>query len=150
MIAEEALVQVFGRKVKSTYMTMAPKVREEVRAAFPALAHVDGTARHQSVASSDEPWIHQLLLAVGRRSGLAALINTSFNSKGQPITNRVTECLSLLDNTPELDYVLIEDKLFTSKSNQDRSKTSSAVHAPGVCVACPLECCESQPSLNAS
>merc|ERR1712177_159229 len=89
MLAEEALEEVFGRIVKSPYMTMAPRVRDEVRERFPALAHLDGTARHQSVGRDDEPWIHALLLAVGRRTGLAALINTSFNSRGKPIVNSV-------------------------------------------------------------
>merc|ERR1712048_753114 len=63
-------------------MTMAPIVLEKAKTDFPALAHVDGTARHQSVAHHDESWIHSLLLAVGKRTGLAALINTSFNLYG--------------------------------------------------------------------
>merc|ERR1712046_483371 len=96
MIADEDLEKVFGRVVKSPYMTMAPLVREEILMQFPALAHLDGTARHQSVGKEDEPWIHALLLAVGRRTGLAALINTSFNTKGKPIVNTVKECLALL------------------------------------------------------
>ena len=49
---------------------------------------------------------------MGRRTGLAALINTSFNTKGKPITNSVVESLEMLDNLPDLDYVLIEDWLF--------------------------------------
>lgn len=116
MIADEALEEVFGPSApKSPYMTMAPQVKEEVRERFPALAHVDGTARHQSVGAKDEPWIHALLLAVGKRTGLAALINTSFNSKGKPIVNTVKECLKMLDDLPDLDYVLIEDWLFRKK-----------------------------------
>ena len=47
-----------------------------------AMVHFDGTARHQSVGHKDEPWIHELLLAVAKHTGLAALINTSFNTKG--------------------------------------------------------------------
>merc|ERR1712187_135439 len=107
MIADEALEQVFGRTIKSPYMSMAPLVRTEVREKFPALAHLDGTARHQSVGNADEPWIHALLLAVGRRTGLAALINTSFNSRGAPIVNTVHLCLEMLDTLEGLDYVLI-------------------------------------------
>lgn len=112
MIAEEALEEVFGQRIKSPYMTMAPLVRESVRERFPALAHVDGTARHQSVGAEDEPWIHALLLAIGKKTGLAALINTSFNSKGKPIVNTVRESLKMLDDLPDLDFVLIEDWLF--------------------------------------
>jgi carbamoyltransferase len=120
MVSEEALRQVFGRRVKSPYMTMAPRVLEDVRARYPALAHVDGTARHQSVGEEDEPWVHSLLLAVGRQTGLAALINTSFNSKGQPIVNRISECLEMLDELMDLDYVLIEDWLFRKSSRRLR------------------------------
>ena len=72
--------EVFGREVPSPYMSMAPRVLEHIQKRYPALAHLDGTARHQSVGKADEPWIHALLLAVGRRIGVAALINTSFNT----------------------------------------------------------------------
>merc|ERR1719265_669842 len=104
MIADEALDEVFGQEVKSTYMTMAPRVREHIRKRFPALAHLDGTARHQSVSKDDEPWIHALLLAVGKRTGLAALINTSLNTRGKPILNTVKECITMLEEETDLDY----------------------------------------------
>ena len=116
MIAEEHLKKVFGRVVKSPYMSMAPRVREAIKEKFPALAHLDGTARHQSVSREDEPFIHALLLAVGRRTGLAALINTSFNTKGKPITNSLRESLEMLDTLPDLDYLLIEDWLFQKRA----------------------------------
>ena len=93
---------------------MAPRVLPEIRERFPVLAHIDGTARHQSVGKSDEPWVHSLLLAVGKRTGLAALINTSFNSKGKPIVNSVSESLQMLSEHVDLDYVLIDDWLFRS------------------------------------
>lgn len=112
MIADEALEHVFGHRFGSVYMEFAPVVREEVRQKFPGLSHFDGTARHQSVGREDEPWVHALLLAVGKRTGLAALINTSFNSKGKPITNTVQESLEMLDTLQDLDFVLIEDWLF--------------------------------------
>merc|ERR1719305_1681369 len=94
---------------------MAPQVRAEIGERFPALTHLDGTARHQSVGHGDEPWLHELLLAVGKRTGLAALINTSFNTKGRPIVNTVRECLKMLHELPDLDYVLIEDWLFRKR-----------------------------------
>jgi carbamoyltransferase len=115
MIADEALEEVFGRVIKSPYMTMAPRVRDEIKYKYPGIAHFDFTARHQSVGKQDEPWVHALLLAVGRRTGLAALINTSFNRKGKPIVNTVKECLAMLSEEKDLDYVLIEDFLFQKK-----------------------------------
>ncbi|CAJ1403344.1 unnamed protein product [Effrenium voratum] len=114
MIADEALVRVFGRHVRSPHMERAPRVQEWVKQQFPAMVHFDGTARHQSVGQREEPWIHSLLLAVSKLTGLAALINTSFNTRGKPIVNSVKESLQMLDTLPDLDYVLIEDYLFTS------------------------------------
>merc|ERR1712151_191123 len=121
MIADEALEKVFGRVIPSPFMTMAPIIRDEVRAAYPALGHVDSTARHQSVGKNDEPFIHALLLAVGKLTGLAALINTSFNTRGAPIVNTISECLTMLDELQDLDYVLIEDWLFKKSATRTAS-----------------------------
>eukprot|EP00931_Biecheleriopsis_adriatica_P076330 TRINITY_DN50051_c0_g1_i1.p1 TRINITY_DN50051_c0_g1~~TRINITY_DN50051_c0_g1_i1.p1 ORF type:complete len:165 (+),score=28.73 TRINITY_DN50051_c0_g1_i1:220-714(+) len=114
MIAEEALEQVFGNKQLSPYMSFAPIVNQDMQRRFPGLAHLDGTARHQSVSKRDEPWVHALLQAVGRHTGLAALINTSFNTKGAPICNTLSEALEMLDKLEDLDFVLVEDWLFAS------------------------------------
>jgi len=63
------------------------------------------------VTAADAPWVHALLLAVGARvaSGLPLLINTSFNTKGRPIINRVREGLTLMCNEPDLEFVVAED-----------------------------------------
>ncbi|CAE7524780.1 nodU [Symbiodinium natans] len=121
MVADEDLVTVFGYEAKSPYMSMAPAVKPDIRKRFPALAHLDGTARHQSVGKEDEPWVHSLLLAVKSWTGLAALINTSFNSRGHPIVNTIRDCLKMLRELPDLDYVLIEDWLFR-KPQEDTKK----------------------------
>ena len=115
MVASEDLEAVFGHDAftDSPYMSLAPKVKPAVRAAFPAMAHLDGTARHQSVSRDDEPWVWALLRAVGRRIGLGVLINTSFNTRGHPIVNTVRDSLKMLDELPDLDFVVIEDWLFS-------------------------------------
>ena len=95
-------------------MTAAPLVLPQMQMRFPAMVHFDGTARHQSVGKSDEAWLHALLLSIGKITGLAALINTSFNTKGKPVINSLRECLELLDTLTDLDYVLIEGWLFQS------------------------------------
>ena len=85
----------------------------EIAKRFPALAHVDGTARHQSVSEDDDAWLWALLRAVGKRTGLSALINTSFNTRGRPICNTLREALQMLDEEPDLDYLLVDDWLFS-------------------------------------
>ncbi|CAK0847602.1 unnamed protein product [Prorocentrum cordatum] len=57
MVADEAMGQFLNRTVKSPYMTMAPRVADGIKERFPAVVHLDGTARHQSVGPNDEPFI---------------------------------------------------------------------------------------------
>ncbi len=69
------------------YMIATVNVREEYRATLPAITHVDGSARVQTVAAEDNPAFHSLVKAVGRMTGREIVLNTSFNVKGQPIVN---------------------------------------------------------------
>lgn len=75
------------------YMTTIVDVREEWRDHLPAITHVDGSARVQTVSRQDEPEFHALLQAVGRETGHEMVLNTSFNVKGQPIVNTPREAL---------------------------------------------------------
>ena len=94
-------------------MSFAPRLTAAAAAALPAIAHADGTARPQTVAAEDEPWLHALLEAVRAETGWGVLINTSFNSKGKPILNTLEEALTLLRDCEDLDYVVVEDFLFS-------------------------------------
>lgn len=69
------------------YMINVVYVRPEVRAQLPAITHVNGTARLQTVSATDNADFHTLLLAVGDITGSQMVLNTSFNVKGQPIVN---------------------------------------------------------------
>mmetsp|Transcript_6296 Transcript_6296/g.14841 ORF Transcript_6296/g.14841 Transcript_6296/m.14841 type:complete len:104 (+) Transcript_6296:1390-1701(+) len=53
----------------SPYMSMAPRVSTEAARLAPAIVHFDGTARLQTLAAEDDPWMHSLLLAVGNNKG---------------------------------------------------------------------------------
>jgi len=57
----------------------------EVRSVVPAITHVDGSARIQTVDTELNPRLHALLRAFERRTGCPVLINTSFNVRGEPI-----------------------------------------------------------------
>lgn len=58
-----------------------PRAREEI----PAVVHVDGTSRIQTVDAATHPLYHRLLTAYERLTGAGAVLNTSFNVKGEPI-----------------------------------------------------------------
>jgi carbamoyltransferase len=77
-------------------MTVNVDVRPEHRAKLPAITHVDGSARVQTVGERDNAEFHELLRAVGRHTGREMVLNTSFNVKGQAIVNTPAEALETL------------------------------------------------------
>jgi carbamoyltransferase len=92
----------------SSFMSFAPRVREQWRAKLPAITHADGTARLQTVSSKQNPFLHELLTRFG-----GVLLNTSFNIRGAPILTTIADAFAVLDETT-LDHVLIEDTLFST------------------------------------
>ncbi len=75
------------------YMITTVSVHRECRTQLPAITHVDGSARLQTVSPVDNPDFHMLLEAVGKTTGREMVLNTSFNVKGQPIVNTPSEAI---------------------------------------------------------
>jgi len=67
------------------FMTITLPVLEHQRHRLQAITHVDGTARVQTVRSSDNELYYELIRNYGKLSGTPAILNTTFNLKGQPI-----------------------------------------------------------------
>ena len=67
------------------YMMKVAKATERCRREAPAVLHVDGTARVQVVGRNGDPWLIEILEAFRDRTGVAVLVNTSFNRRGEPI-----------------------------------------------------------------
>ena len=74
-------------------MVTAFDVREDKREAIPAVVHVDGTLRPQTVRRDVNPRYHRLIEAFGEITGEPVLLNTSFNIKGEPVVATVTDAL---------------------------------------------------------
>ncbi|MDX2033727.1 MAG: carbamoyltransferase C-terminal domain-containing protein [Blastocatellia bacterium] len=92
------------------YMIFIVKVLEAHRDALPAITHVDGTARVQTVSTRDNADFHQLLCAVGRATGREMLLNTSFNVKGQPIVTTPQEAIDTFLKTG-IEFLFVENTL---------------------------------------
>jgi carbamoyltransferase len=91
-------------------MVVNVQVHERHRAELPAVTHVDGSARVQTVSAADNPDFRALLGAVGRRTGRELVLNTSFNVKGQPIVNTPSEAVETFLGTG-IDALFLEDAL---------------------------------------
>jgi carbamoyltransferase len=95
-----------GEEGTFAHMLFVTQVRPPYRAQLPAITHVDGSARVQTVSMEDNPLLWRLLNAFGEITRLPILLNTSFNVRGQPIVCTPQEALDtfLLAN---LDVLVI-------------------------------------------
>ena len=84
-VLEEHAAEYFHLTQPSPFMLLAPPVRQEKKAVIPAVTHVDGTARVQTVSRSRTPRFWGLIHAFADLTGVPMVINTSFNLRGEPI-----------------------------------------------------------------
>jgi carbamoyltransferase len=84
-VAEEAAGEFFKDIKISPYMTQTYDVQPDKRAVIPAVTHVDGSARVQTVSRKYNPRYHALISEFGRLTGVPVVLNTSLNLMGQPI-----------------------------------------------------------------
>lgn len=98
VLAEHA-VNYFHCQGPSPFMTQVSLVREEKRQVIPAVTHVDGTARVQTVERAASPLYWNLIDAFYRLTSVPVVLNTSFNIKGQPIVNTPAEAVETFMQT---------------------------------------------------
>jgi carbamoyltransferase len=79
-------------------MQIAADVRPEFRSQLPAVTHVDGSARLQTVDAQNAPFLHALLTRFAR-TGWPVLLNTSLNGPGEPLTETPADSLATLRAT---------------------------------------------------
>ena len=84
VLAEHAS-EFFTLKGPSPFMLFAAQVRPEKRSRVPAIVHVDGSARPQTLRRDQNPRLYNLLMAFQRQTDIPMLLNTSFNAAGEPI-----------------------------------------------------------------
>ena len=76
------------------FMLYVVDVRENKRELLPAITHVDGTGRLQTVHQDASPRYYRLIETFGQATGVPVVLNTSFNLKGEPIVNTPQEAFS--------------------------------------------------------
>ena len=101
------------------WMQAAAPVLPAARPAVRAGLHADGTTRPQVVDAAVQPRFHALLAAYGRRSGVSALINTSFNESGFPLVSTPLEALAVFART-DMDVLVVERTVIRKKRCQPK------------------------------
>lgn len=93
-VLEERFFDLFDMRVLSPFMLIAGEVKKDWRKRLPAIVHVDGSARPQTVSRKTNPVFHQLLATLNSRVGLPAVLNTSFNLDDEPLVNSPEHALA--------------------------------------------------------
>jgi carbamoyltransferase len=100
MVLLDRARDVFTGPVPSPYMLFTHRVRPGWGERLPAVTHVDGSARVQTVDPADEPLVARMLTAFDERTGLPVVVNTSLNTAGRPIVDDPRDALECFGSGP--------------------------------------------------
>ena len=109
----------FTNKNEILYMSVICDIKKQYLDIMPAITHIDGSARLQTVTKKTNFFLWKLIKEFENFSNFPVLLNTSFNPGGEPIINFCEVGLKMLETT-NLDYVLIENTIFTDFKNKDK------------------------------
>ena len=106
VILEEHKDSLFECNMKSPYMLRTYHIKKEYLNKIPAIVHLDGSARVQTVSESDNELLYNVISAFYQETGIPALCNTSLNDKGEPIIDSISEVFNFcLRKKIEICYI---------------------------------------------
>lgn len=113
-VLEEYAQDYFDIDRPSPYMLFVPRVREEKRSSIPAVTHVDGTGRLQTVQRDFNPHFYSIIQKFHAKTGVPVLLNTSFNVANEPIVETPGDAIRCFLST-RIDALLIDDYLLVKE-----------------------------------
>ena len=106
-ILKEAVKDYFVQNDAVPFMEKVFDIKKEKQNEIPAVTHVDGTGRLQTVDKTTSPRYHKLISKFAEKSGVPILLNTSFN-ENEPIVNKPEEALDCFLRT-KMDMLVMEN-----------------------------------------
>lgn len=113
VLVEEA-PRLFGRPLVAPFMLLSVPLSAAGRQAIPGASHVDGTARLQTVGAAEGAY-RSLLEELATQTSVGAVLNTSFNGRGEPVVRTALEAVASARRM-NLDAVVVEDRLIETGS----------------------------------
>ncbi len=110
----EAVPDYFEFDGESPFMLLAIPTRKEKQKEIPAVVHVDGTCRIQSVTKEDNGRFYDLIHAFKNITGVPLILNTSFNLAGDPIVETPDDAIECFLKT-KIDYLILEEYIVSKK-----------------------------------
>ncbi|MET9323539.1 carbamoyltransferase C-terminal domain-containing protein [Streptomyces sp. NPDC003038] len=100
MVLADRAADIFDGPIPSPYMLFVHDVAPQWRERIPAVVHVDGTARIQTVDPASEPLVARMLSEFEQLTGLPVVVNTSLNTAGRPMVDDPREALECFGSSP--------------------------------------------------
>ncbi len=101
MVLAERAADIFeGGPIPSPFMLFTHAVKDGWAERIPAVVHVDGTARVQTVDDAAEPLVARMLRGFERRTGIPVVVNTSLNTAGRPMVDDPRDALECFGSAP--------------------------------------------------
>ena len=105
------------RQYPARFMLLVVDVKPDKRDVIPAVTHVDGTGRLQTVLREHNPRYYDLIHRFGEATGVPVILNTSFNLRGEPIVNTPREAFSTFSRS-EMDALVLGNYLIRKKGGR--------------------------------
>ncbi|MGG2460284.1 carbamoyltransferase [Streptomyces sp. RGM 3693] len=130
-VLAERVSDWFDSDRESPFMLLVPHVRQGKENVIPAVCHVDGTARVQTVHQETNSAYHALISAFADITGVPLVLNTSYNDAGEPIVETPADAIRTFLNT-EIDYLYLGNTLLSkpSRSLPDSHPSRRPVEVP--------------------
>ena len=109
-VMEEFASEYFDISAYSPYMLMVANVKQPEK--IPAVTHVDGTSRLQTVSKKVNQLYYDLINEFYKITGIPVLINTSMNVMGEPIVNTLSQAYAMITKT-DMDYLVMGNNLIS-------------------------------------
>lgn len=123
-VLAEAAGEWFEEDDDTPFMMQVFQIREEKRAQIPAVTHVDGSGRLQTVRQAANPRYHALISAFRDITGVPMVLNTSFN-ENEPVVCRPEEALDCFLRT-DMDMIVLGDTLVARRAEESASARDDA------------------------
>ena len=113
-VLEEHAADYFELDIPSPYMLMVTKIKQPDK--IPAVTHVDGTGRLQTVSKQSNPLYYDLINEFYKKTGIPVIINTSMNVMGEPIVNTPEQAYNMIKKT-DMDCIVMGSYLVSKINN---------------------------------
>ena len=123
-VLREEVGRFFEQDIESPFMMHVVKFKPEWRDVFPAVTHVDGTGRLQSVDRENNALYHDLISAVKKRTGYGIVLNTSFN-ENEPVVDTPEQAIACFDRT-DMDVLVLGNFILVKPEYVKRQGVAAA------------------------